>query len=82
MINNILAGGLNPIDYILIAGLVVVALAITAVVVWQKRKGKSGCGCDCGSCQGCSSAQNGKCDGCTACGDKENACAHGENQGK
>ena len=73
MIYNLLAGGLNPIDYLLIAGLAVVALSITAVVVWQKLKGKNGCGCDCGSCQSCPSAQNGKCGGCTACGGKDDA---------
>jgi hypothetical protein len=71
MIYNLLAGGLNPIDYLLITALVVLVLGIAAVVVWQKLKGKNGCGCDCGSCQSCPSAQNGKCGGCTACGNKE-----------
>ena len=65
---NLLSGGLKPIDYILIAGLIAVAVALTAIVVWQKVKGKGGCGCDCGSCNACPSAKQGGCNGsCNAC---------------
>ena len=65
---NLLSGGLNPIDYILIAGLIALAIAITAVVVWRKVKGKGGC-----DCSGCPSAKtcNRNCDGCNSCPTKQ-----------
>ena len=71
MIYQLLAGGLNPVDYVLIAALVVITVAIIALVVWQKVKGKSGCGYDCGSCQSCPSAKNGGCGSCTSCQEKQ-----------
>ena len=71
-IYNLLAGGLNPIDYILIAGMIVVAVVITAIIIWRKVKGKGGCDCGCGSCpsakaDGC----NGSCGGCNSCPSKK-----------
>lgn len=70
-IYNLLSGGLKPIDYILIAGLITITVAITAIVVWRKAKGKGGC--DCGSCKSCPSSQacNRNCEGCNSCPSKK-----------
>lgn len=65
MTKYLLANGLNPIDYVLIFGLIAVTVAIAAVVIWRKAKGKGGC--DCGSCNSCPSAQNGGCGSCNSC---------------
>ena len=70
---TLLAGGLKPIDYILIVGAIVVTVVLVVIILWRKAKGKSGCGCDCGSCKNCPSAQacKGNCGGCTAREDQE-----------
>ena len=69
---NLLSGGLNPIDYIIIAVLVLIVLAVAAIIVIRKIKGKSSCGCD---CSGCPSAKtggcSGKCDGRSSCSIKK-----------
>ena len=67
---NLLSGGLNPIDYVLIASLIAVMVMIVAVVIWRKAKGKNSCGCDCGGCPS-SSACNGKCSSCNSCSAKK-----------
>ena len=64
---HLLASGLNPIDYILIFGLIAITVGIATVVIWRKVKGKGGCDCGCG---GCPSAQNGGCAGCNSCPSK------------
>ena len=70
-IYHLLAGGLNPIDYVLIAAAVAVTLLLIVIIAWRKAKGKGGC--DCGSCQGCPSAQTckGNCGDCTVRKDHE-----------
>ena len=70
---NLLASGLKPIDYIIIASLIAITIIIAAIVVWRKVKGKGGC--DCGSCNSCPSARQNSCDGscnsCTSCPSKK-----------
>lgn len=60
-------------DYIIIAVIAVIVLAVIAIIIWRKVKGKSSCGCDCGSCKSCpsSSACNGNCSSCNSCPPKK-----------
>ena len=67
---NLLSGGLKAVDYIIIAALVAIVVAVSAIIIWRKVKGKSSCGCDCGGCPS-SSACNGKCSSCTSCSAKK-----------
>ena len=69
---NLLSGGLKAVDYIIIAALVAIVVAVSAIIIWRKVKGKGSCGCDCGGCpsaktNGC----NGNCGGCNSCPSKK-----------
>ena len=41
---------MKPIDIILIVLLSILLLCIIAYLIWQKKQGKSGCGCGCNGC--------------------------------
>lgn len=46
---------MKPIDFIVI-GVIALFLIIAIIsIIVDKKKGKTTCGCDCASCQGCSS---------------------------
>ena len=68
---NLLSGGLNPIDYVLIASLIAVTVIIAIIVIWRKVKGKNSCGCDCGGCPSAKAGGcGGSCEGCSSCPSK------------
>lgn len=48
---------MKPIDIILIVLLSILLLCIIAYLIWQKRQGKSGCGCGCNGCPSAGACQ-------------------------
>lgn len=51
---------MQPVEIVLIiaCALIVVGVAVSAVV--RKKRGKTGCGCDCADCGHCSACRGGK----------------------
>ena len=41
---------MEPIDYIIIGGVVLAVVGIVVYLIRQKKKGKTGCGCGCSGC--------------------------------
>ena len=68
---NLLSGGLKAVDYIIIAALVAIVVAVSAIIIWRKVKGKSSCGCDCGCPSAKTNGCNGNCGGCNSCPSKK-----------
>ena len=49
---------MKPIDVIILVVAAVFVLGVVALSFRRKKQGKTGCGCDCGGCQGCSHQAN------------------------
>ncbi len=49
---------MKPIDVIILVVAAVFVIGVVAFSFWRKKQGKTGCGCDCGGCQGCSRQAN------------------------
>ena len=51
---------INPIDWVIVGGIVAIVVGVIISLILAKKKGKNvGCGCGCSGCSSCPSA--GKC---------------------
>lgn len=51
---------MQPIDIVILILAIGVVVFVVGRSIWAKKHGKSGCGCDCESCSGCSSCHTKK----------------------
>lgn len=54
---------MEPIDYILLGGIALIALGVVVWLIKKKKKGETGCGCGCSGCpsaSACHAAKNAK----------------------